>query len=130
MGKRVLAIRPENCTGCRMCELACSSSKEGEFIPGRSRIRVECNGLEGWSRPFVCLQCEEPMCMVVCPDQAIKKTTTTFGDHVIIVDRDQCTGCFRCVAACPFGAMEFYKESRATKCDLCEGSPKCVFIKS
>lgn len=123
---RVLTINAEKCTGCRMCELACSSFKEGEFIPDRSRIRVIDNRLEGWSRPAVCLQCEEPMCMEVCPEQAISRTTTEQGDTVVKVDFDKCTACRSCMVACPFGAMGFFPGLKAVKCDLCGGSPQCV----
>jgi carbon-monoxide dehydrogenase iron sulfur subunit len=124
--KRVIAINQEKCTGCRLCELACSSSKEGQFFPSHSRIRVIHDGLEGWSRPSVCLQCDEPMCMAVCPVQAISISTTHGGDHVVLVAHDKCIGCQRCIVACPFGAMAFHKQSRATKCDLCGGDPQCV----
>jgi carbon-monoxide dehydrogenase iron sulfur subunit len=123
---RVLSINADNCTGCRMCELACSSSKEGEFIPDRSRIRVIDNRLEGWSRPTVCLQCEQPMCMAACPEEAISKIKTEQGDPVVEIDADKCIGCRSCMVACPFGAISFFPKPKAAKCDLCGGSPQCV----
>jgi carbon-monoxide dehydrogenase iron sulfur subunit len=123
---KVLTINAENCTGCRMCELACSSAKEGEFNPDRSRIKVIDNRLEGWSRPAVCLQCDEPLCMAVCPSQAISKKVTAEGDRVVIVDPEKCYGCQSCVMACPFGAISFFPKTKALKCDLCGGSPECV----
>ena len=123
---RVLAINADNCTGCRMCELACSSAKEGKFLPDRSRIKVIDNRLEGWSRPAVCLQCEEPMCMAVCPSQAISKKTTVQGNSVVEVDAEKCYGCQSCVMACPFGAISFFSKAKAVKCDLCGGEPECV----
>ena len=126
MQKRVLLIQSENCTGCHMCELACSSIKEGEFIPDRSRIRVVTNGLEGWSRPVVCLQCEEAMCMATCTVEAIYKTETPKGDSIIAVDPEKCIECNQCVEACPFGAIDLFKGLGAIKCDLCGGSPICV----
>ena len=126
MGNRVITIKAENCTGCRLCELACSSSKEGEFIPNQARIKVVHNALEGWSHPSTCLQCSDPMCQKVCPVGAIAQKTTEQGDHVVIVDKDKCIACHRCATACPFGAMDFHKSSLATKCDLCGGDPLCV----
>ncbi len=126
MVKRVLVIHAENCTGCRMCELACSSVKEGEFIPEHSRIRIVTNELEGWSRPTVCLQCENPMCMEKCPVGAIYKTKTPQGDFLVLVDQEKCTGCKQCVEACPFGVIYFFDKLGVIKCDLCGGNPTCV----
>ncbi|MFX0083579.1 MAG: 4Fe-4S dicluster domain-containing protein [Candidatus Hodarchaeota archaeon] len=126
MNKRVLAIQSDNCNGCHLCELACSSTKEGEFILYKSRIRVVTNGLEGWSRPVVCLQCEEPMCMAVCSVDAIYKIKSPQGDNIVSIDKEKCIGCHQCVVVCPFGAIEYLKEEKAIKCDLCGGSPVCV----
>ncbi|MFW9875759.1 MAG: 4Fe-4S dicluster domain-containing protein [Candidatus Thorarchaeota archaeon] len=126
MGKRVLVIQPENCNGCHLCELACSSAKEGEYALSKSRIRVLTNGLEGWSRPVVCLQCDEPMCMAACSVEAIYKTKTPQGDNFVSVNAEKCIGCHQCVVACPFGAIEYLKEQKAIKCDLCGGSPVCI----
>lgn len=126
MSKRVLIIQSANCTGCHMCELACSSVKEGEFIPERSRVRVVTNGLEGWSRPVVCLQCEDAMCMAACNVGAIYNTKTPNGDTIVVVDVEKCNECNQCVEACPFGAIELFNGLGAIKCDLCGGSPTCV----
>ena len=126
MSNRVLTVQAENCTGCHMCELACSSYKEGIFIPHRSRIWVVTNGLEGWSRPAICLHCEDPACLNACEVGAIYKTKTPNGDTIIIIDPEECTGCKQCVEACPFGAIAFFDEFGIIKCDLCGGAPKCV----
>ena len=39
MGK-VLAISPEKCTGCRLCELVCSVFHDGVSNASRSRIKI------------------------------------------------------------------------------------------
>ena len=126
MAKKVLVIKSENCTGCHLCELACSSGKEKKFVPSLSRIRVVTNGLEGWSRPVVCLQCEDAMCMKVCSVEAIYKTETPQGDPLVSVNKEKCIDCLQCIIACPFGAIEYVNESIISKCDLCGGAPKCV----
>ena len=126
MTNGVLEIKDENCTGCRMCELACSSSKEGIFIPDHSRIKVVTKELEGWSRPVVCLQCDDAMCMKACSVGAIYKTETPEGDPIIAIDNEKCIGCNQCIVACPFGAIDFFKGIKVLKCDLCGGAPKCV----
>ena len=41
--QKILFVEPEKCTGCRICELACSVTKQGEFIPSKSYIRVMKN---------------------------------------------------------------------------------------
>jgi carbon-monoxide dehydrogenase iron sulfur subunit len=123
---RAIVIDEKKCTGCRSCELACSGFKEGEYIPERARISVITDALEGWSRPTVCLQCEDPMCLAVCPADALTKTETPDGDRLILLDRDSCIGCRRCMVACPVGAIDFFPKLKAIKCDLCGGAPKCV----
>jgi anaerobic carbon-monoxide dehydrogenase iron sulfur subunit len=89
-------------------------------------MHVIQDSLEGWSRPAVCLQCDDPMCLPVCPAEAISASETPEGDRVILVDAARCISCRRCVAACPLGEMDFAPRLKAFKCDLCGGSPKCV----
>lgn len=126
MNKRVLIITSENCTGCHLCELACSSTKEGLFRPIHSRIKVITDGLKGWSSPVVCVQCEDPLCLKVCPVGALHKSQTAESDYYIEINREVCTACHQCVAACPFGVIEYIKDIGIIKCDLCGGEPICV----
>ena len=37
---RVLAVDPQKCNGCKLCEIACSLFHDGEVDPARSRIHV------------------------------------------------------------------------------------------
>jgi len=71
-----------------------------------------------------CLQCETALCLEVCPVNAITRDPKT---SAVVVDREICLGCGMCVSACPFGYMHMDDAlGKATKCDLCGGTPKCV----
>ncbi len=126
---KVLALNIEKCTGCKMCELACSMKHYGEFNPRQSRIHVYNFHKEAYSVPLVCLQCEEAWCMNICPTGAITTSTDTErGIKVVKVNGEKCAGCKMCVFACPFGNMTLNEDGYASKCDLCNGEPECVIF--
>jgi Fe-S-cluster-containing hydrogenase component 2 len=120
---KALKIDLEKCVGCRTCEMVCSAKHEGVISPYRSRIRV-IREKEWEGVPMTCAHCQEPQCAAVCPVKAISRDET-LGRTV--VDYDRCIGCRMCVAACPFGAMNFDSfANRVAKCDLCDGDPECA----
>ena len=41
--EKVLIVDADKCTGCRLCQLACSQAKHGEFNPQKSYIQVMKN---------------------------------------------------------------------------------------
>ena len=112
------------CTGCRICELACSAVKYGTFAPRKARITVSM-GRDGLLvRPIVCEQCENAFCLRACPENAISRDQTT---NAVVVDSEKCIGCGLCTKACPIGAIKIDVRARkAVKCDLCGGEPACV----
>lgn len=121
LGKQ-LTIDMDKCTGCRMCEMACSLEKERECNRAYSRIRVvKLN--EGMDMPVVCLQCEDPVCEKVCPVKAI----TRDSNGALVIDYESCVGCKKCLTSCPIGATWLDPRSKKIiKCDLCNGDPTCV----
>jgi len=122
MGKRI-QVFPEQCIGCRICELACSLEKEGQFKPSLSRISIMVSQDDTTCFPAVCLQCEDAPCVEACATGAIERA----GSGLVILEEGECTGCGQCVSACPFGSILFDEVTgKAKKCDLCRGDPVCV----
>jgi Fe-S-cluster-containing hydrogenase component 2 len=70
MGK-VLAISPEKCTGCRLCELVCSVFHDGVSNASRSRIKIMKWEAEGLYIPMSCQQCQDPQCVRFCEVKAV-----------------------------------------------------------
>ena len=116
----------DKCTGCRICETACSMHFGLGSNPQKSRIRIV--NLEGEADvtyiPVACVQCEKAPCEAICPTGAIYTTSET---RAKLIDKDKCIGCSACVYACPFGAIALDRSvGTAFVCDLCDGDPLCV----
>ncbi|MCD6444018.1 4Fe-4S dicluster domain-containing protein [Candidatus Bathyarchaeota archaeon] len=128
-----LAVYPDRCRGCGLCELVCSTLHEGESRPSVSRIKVEKDRENYRFTPSVCVQCTVPKCLFACPTGAVKVDERTGARYI---DEDLCTGCGLCAEACPFaseGTVIFMHPSKGVyvKCDLCRrrsGGPACVEV--
>ncbi len=118
-----LAVVPELCSGCRMCELVCAIEHFGVNNTKKSAVRVLVAYPHPVMRlPIVCSQCKVPVCADACPVGAL-----TRKDGAVHLDTAGCITCFKCVEACPFGAIYAHSDvEHPIKCDLCGGQPKCV----
>lgn len=120
----MLAMNPEKCTGCRLCQLACSLAKNDEYDPSQSRVRLSSTAEESFWSPVVCRQCLSPKCMEVCPTGAIARDRNR---GIVSLDSERCVGCGLCSLACSYAGV-FYsqKEGKSIKCDMCGGDPECA----
>ena len=124
MSKR-LAVIPELCSGCRICELACALKHFGVNNPKKSAVRVMVTYPHPVVRmPIMCSQCKVPACAEACPVDALART-----NGLVQLDKEACISCMKCVGACPFGAIYAHEDiENPIKCDLCGGEPKCVEV--
>ncbi|MFC1920161.1 4Fe-4S dicluster domain-containing protein [Chloroflexota bacterium] len=125
MERKYIICDPALCTGCAICELACSAEKEKTFFPELSRIRLALVD-EKTAISIACRFCEETPCIAACPRDAL---TMDEAGNVIRLDKIRCTGCGWCIEACDFGAIALdHAVKSIVICDLCEerSQPKCV----
>ena len=120
---RKLTVIPEQCSDCRICELVCAIKHFGANNPKKAAIRVINTYPHPVMRmPVVCAQCKVPACAKVCPTDALRR-----DNGVVVLDREACISCFKCVEACPFGAIYAHEDcDHPIKCDMCGGDPECV----
>ncbi len=125
---KIFITEPRKCTGCRLCELACSFSKHGAFGAALSNIRVESLEEAAAHVPVKCLQCEGAPCLTACVTGALYKDAAT---GAVLLDRERCIGCRACLMACPFGCVSLAEGGDGLEisiCDLCAGDPECVKV--
>ena len=60
------------------------------------------------SRCKVCWKCK---CIDVCPNQVIGQVAFGWHKYIVIENGENCTGCNKCIKACPRGVF-FESESR------------------
>ncbi|TAK24780.1 MAG: 4Fe-4S dicluster domain-containing protein [Chloroflexota bacterium] len=92
------------CDGCEECTKACQAThalaKDQRWI---NVYKIKNSTGTEFFMPRLCMQCENPPCLRVCPTGA----TYAGRDGVVLVDQNLCIGCRTCMAACPYEARYF-----------------------
>jgi CRP-like cAMP-binding protein/thioredoxin reductase len=94
MGTDVLLIDDHKCIRCGNCIAAC------EAVHDDGQARLTLTGIHFYNLlfPSSCWQCEDPLCMLDCPPDALVRDAS--GEiHV----KSTCIGCGNCEANCPYG---------------------------
>lgn len=141
-----MAINLTRCVGCQTCAAVCKlENGVPKGIYFNRTVDHEIGEYPDVSReffPVMCMHCENPSCMNVCPLDAIEET----DEGIVRVNIEECRGCQSCVDACPYGAMNFFEgeieyfqggespieekireeqeEGVAIKCDFCHDRVK------
>lgn len=115
-----MAVDMVACVGCSACVIACRD--ENNVPDGCSRRWIE-ERVQGRFPDLTsevysesCQHCDYPPCVDCCPTGAshIDRPTGTTQ-----VDRDKCTGCKACVAACPYDSRFVHPDGYVDKSTLC-----------
>lgn len=71
----------------------------------------------------LCMQCENPPCVAVCPVGATYRTP----EGIVLVDQERCVGCGYCVVACPYGARYLTPDGATTPTGNAGVADKCTW---
>ena len=71
----------------------------------------------------LCMQCENPPCVDVCPVSATYQTE----EGIVLVDESRCIGCGYCVTACPYGARYVLPAGQHTPLGAAGVADKCTW---
>lgn len=126
------SLDPEACEPCGKCEVACVEARYGggpylpddAFVLERRRLAIQV--VAGIPSLEVCVHCPDSPCVTSCPHHALVRYPNGRVDLV----EQRCTGCGKCIDACPFGAIRRVTTlDIAVKCDACAtiaGGPACL----
>ncbi len=106
-------IDNEKCTGCRICQVACSTTYFRDESNQMARLRI-IESEEGKYNIITCSQCN--ICIDICPVNALYKDK----DDIVMLNKDLCVNCLMCVGFCPNEVM-IYSDNCSTpfKCVMC-----------
>ncbi len=118
------------CIGCGSCYQAC---KEENKLPQTNKDFLKDHlsqntftVVEQYGNYFarkLCMHCNEPSCVSVCPVGAIKRSDT----GAVLYDANKCIGCRYCMQACPQKIPRYEwgtTQPRIRKCVLCHDRVK------
>jgi anaerobic carbon-monoxide dehydrogenase iron sulfur subunit len=123
MRHKVVICDESKCTGCRLCEYACSVHVDKSLNVRNSRMRtIRIDPI--FNAATGCILCQDMPCIDGCPTQAIAFDK---AKKAIAIDEAKCDACGLCIERCPYGSISLPTEKKtAIVCDMCKGEPKCV----
>lgn len=103
--KFVMVIDLAKCKNALKCQSACNKS---HFVTGDNAwVKVykmqEYEDSAPYWQPTLCMHCDKPPCVKVCPVDATFKRR----DGLVLIDNERCIGCRFCMAACPYSTRVF-----------------------
>jgi formate dehydrogenase iron-sulfur subunit len=123
--RKGLLLDTTRCVGCGACGLACreqnhlpaTAAKEPPEDLSANTFTV-VNNRQGRYVRRMCMHCETPTCVSVCPVAALEKTPL----GPVVYHDEKCIGCRYCMQACPFGVPRYQWDRLlpyVRKCNMC-----------
>jgi len=109
------------CVGCGACASACKVENQlpGEVEPQTTAYTwTTVTPVEGVFLRRLCMHCQVPTCVSVCPVAALTQTP----EGAVVYDSSKCMGCRYCMMACPFEVPKYQWDRPVPiigKCILC-----------
>jgi len=116
--KILRAIEMNRCIGCLSCMLTCAAVNQYDHSILKSAIRIKTSGgLTGKFISIVCQACKDDVpCAEACPTGALVRRQS----GGVLLEKDKCVGCERCVTACTIDAIYFdFDTKRPIVCKHC-----------
>lgn len=109
------------CIGCNTCSVVCKSENNVHLGVWKSWVKQIQKGEYPHVRisflPLLCNNCEEPICVTVCPVNANRIEE----NGIISTDPHRCVGCRYCMAACPYEVRYVHPVKKMVeKCNWCD----------
>lgn len=103
--KFVMVVDLAKCKNAKKCVSACSKM---HHVPAENQyLKVykmqDSEGSAPYWQPTMCMHCDQPACVKVCPVDATFKRR----DGLVLIDNERCIGCRFCMAACPYSTRVF-----------------------
>ena len=127
MARLGMVIDTRLCVGCQDCVVACKTENRTPEGMHRDWITQQLSGsfptLELQIRSERCNHCDDPPCVTCCPTGA--SHVHDWGG-VVLVTREKCIGCNRCVQWCPVQAILLKDRKAVIDYETCYGCGECV----
>jgi formate dehydrogenase iron-sulfur subunit len=116
-----LLLDSTRCIGCGACSAAC---KEENGLPlelepvNTAYTYTTVQKKAGVNVRRMCMHCQAPTCVSVCPVGAMQKTPS----GPVLYDSGKCIGCRYCIQACPFDVPKYQWDKAIPvvgKCVMC-----------
>ncbi len=105
MKKYAFMVDLRRCVGCTACQVSCKMENGAPIGTFRTRVQfIDGGEFPNATRrflPLFCNHCDDAPCIPPCP---VPGATFKRDDGAVVVDRDLCIGCGKCVESCPYGA--------------------------